>query len=267
MQLGWDTTYVELSLIFNVIKMVLKYIITVMCAFFSLQTWCMAQKAIDKKAQKVIRECVAAHGGKHYQNFDISFDFRKYKVSIWVKNADFKYERTTQDSSKNDILDVLNNAGFVREINGVKQILSAKEEDRYREGLNSIAYFALLPFKLTDPAVNLAHIGTIKIDDQKYDKIKVWFNAEGGGKDHEDVFCYWINQKTHTLDYLSYANGGPRFRKATKRATVSGIVFQDYENYEILDKTIRTDEYDKAFMQGKAKLLSKIEQVNYKANQ
>jgi bacterioferritin (cytochrome b1) len=65
---------------------------------------------------------------------------------------------------------------------------------------------------------------------------------------------------------LSYANGGPRLRKATKRETVGGIVFQDYENYEILDKTISTTEYDKAFLEGKSKLLSKIEQSNYSAN-
>ena len=114
--------------------------------------------------------------------------------------------------------------------------------------------------------VHLAHIGTIKIDNQEYDKIKVWFSAEGGGKDHEDVFCYWINQKTHTLDYLAYANGGPRFRKATKRETVNGIVFQDYENYQIPDKTIPTSDYDKVFIAGNAKLLSKIEQTHYQAN-
>ncbi len=230
---------------------------------FCMPSCSTAQKSDDKKAQKIIQLCVAVHGGKSYQNMDVSFDFRKFKVRIQNNNNLFTYERTTEDSLKNTIHDVLNNDGFVREINGSKQPLTAKDLDKYKEGLNSIAYFVLLPFKLTDAGAHLAYIGTTKIDNQDYDKIKVWFSAEGGGKDYQDVFCYWINQKTHTLDYLAYANGGPRFRKAIKRETVKGIVFQDYENYEILDKTIPTFDYDKAFTEGKAKLLSKIEQTNY----
>ena len=226
----------------------------------------IAQKSVDNKAVKIIQMSVEAHGGKKYQNFDISFDFRQYRVRIKNNMSLFEYERTTQDSLKNTIRDVLNNTGFAREINGKKQTLSAKDEDKYREGINSIAYFMLLPFKLTDPGAHLAHIGTIKMGNQEYDKIKVWFSEEGGGKDHEDVFCYWINQKTHTLDYLAYANGGPRFRKATKRETVNGIVFQDYENYQISDKTLSTSDYDKVFIAGNAKLLSKIEHTHYQAN-
>jgi len=84
----------------------------------------------------------------------------------------------------------------------------------------------------------------------------VIFDQKGGGKDYEDEFFYWINWQTNTLDYLSYANCGPRLRKAVKRETACGIVFQDYE---ILDETISTTECDKAFLEGKAKLLSKIE--------
>lgn len=220
----------------------------------------------DSKAEKIINECVEKHGGKNYENFDISFDFRKFRVRIMQNKTSFTYERTTQDSLNNEIRDVLTSESFSREINGKKVELSAKDTDKYREGTNSIAYFVLLPYKLKDKAVNLKYIGETTINNQKYDKIEVSFDAEGGGKDHEDVFCYWINQTTHTLDYLAYANGGPRFRKATKRETVDGIIFQDYENYEILDKLVPTSQYDQAFIEGKAKLLSKIEQTNYAIN-
>lgn len=244
----------------------LKYLISFLFASFSLSFSCFAQKTIDKKAQKIIQECVAAHGGKNYKNVDVSFDFRTFKIRIKSKGSEFQYERTMQDSLKRNVHDVLNNVGFTREINNEKQALSQKDMDKYREGVNSVAYFVLLPYKLMDIAVNSAHVGTMTLDNQTYDKIKVWFDTEGGGKDHEDVFCYWINQKTHMLDYLAYTNGGPRFRKAMKRHTVNGIVFQDYENYEILDKTLRTDEYGKAFVEGKAQLLSVIEQTNYVSN-
>jgi hypothetical protein len=65
------------------------------------------------------------------------------------------------------------------------------------------------------------------------------------------------------LDFISYASGGPRFRKAIKREKVDGVVFQDYENYEVIDSTLDMFNYDKAYINGKVKLLSKIEQQNY----
>jgi len=225
-----------------------------------------AKKEIDEKAKTIVDQCIEAHGGSNYQTFDVSFDFRKFKVRLKQTGAQFSYERTMADSLNNVYHDSLTNNSFVRKLNGQPQELSQKDTDKYREGTNSIAYFVLLPYKLSEPAVNLKYVGEITIENQLYDKIRVTFDQEGGGKDHEDEFCYWINRQTHTLDYLSYANGGPRLRKATKRETVSGIVFQDYENYEILDKTISTTEYDKAFLEGKSKLLSKIEQSNYSTN-
>jgi Iap family predicted aminopeptidase len=76
------------------------------------------------------------------------------------------------------------------------------------------------------------------------------------------VFCYWINQKTYLIDYIAYANGGPRFRKATTRHKAGDIIVQDYENYEIKDKTILTSDYDRVYREGGAKLLSKIEHTN-----
>ena len=88
----------------------------------------MAQKTTDKKAKDIIQRCVAVHGGKNYQNLNISFDFRKYKFKIKNNGSLFEYERTTQDSVNNTVRDVLNNAGFARDINGQKQTLSAKEE-------------------------------------------------------------------------------------------------------------------------------------------
>ncbi|NBB23484.1 hypothetical protein GVN20_29335 [Runella sp. CRIBMP] len=214
--------------------------------------------------KQIFEACVKAHGGNNYEKFDISFDFRKFRYRISQEGEKFSYERTTTDSLKNVIVDVLDNPHFERKINGVQQSLSAKDESKFRESTNSIAYFVLLPYKLLDKAVNLEWMGTTEIEGQQYDKIKVWFDVEGGGKDHEDVFCYWINQKTKTLDYLAYDNGGPRFRKATKRETVGGIVFQDYENYELSDTTLKVFEYDAQFVVGKTKLLSKIEQANYK---
>lgn len=226
----------------------------------------IAQKMNDKNAKKIIESCVEAHGGKNYQNLNVSFDFRKFKIKLINKGSMFEYQRSTQDSLHNTVTDILNNNGFRRELNGKLQVLSNIESDKFKEATNAVCYFMLLPYKLLDGGVSSEFVGTIKIENQEYDKVKVFFNKEGGGTDYNDVYCYWINQKTHTLDYLAYTTGGARFRKATKREKVGGIIFQDYENYEILDTTTSSVKYDSAFLAGKFKLLSKIEQTNYKAN-
>ena len=227
---------------------------------------CNYNSAKDKKATEIVNECIAAHGGKNYRNMDISFDFRQFRVHLKQNGGTFLYERTSKDSLNNVWHDELTNDSFTRKMNGKKVALSQKEIHKYKEGLNAISYFVLLPFKLSEPAVNLEYLGEITIENKVYEKIGVSFDAAGGGKDHLDEFCYWINKTDHTMDYLAYASGGPRFRKAVKREKVDGIVFQDYENYEVSDSTFATVNYDSAFIAGKVKLLSKIEQQNYTSN-
>ncbi len=217
------------------------------------------------KARIIVDKSIKAHGGKAYDNFAVSLDFRQFHLVLKQNKTLFQYERTLTDSTQTVWRDVLNNDGFHRERNGLKVELSEKDTKKYHEGINSQAYFLLLPYKLKDKAVILTYLGEATVQGQKQYKIQVSFQKEGGGKDFEDVFCYWINQKTYLIDYIAYSEGGPRFRKATLRQTVGGIVFQDYENYEIKDKTIPTSDYDRVFTEGGAKLLSKIEHTHFKA--
>ncbi len=232
-------------------------------ALFLMVISCREKRPQDQKARSIVAQCIQQHGGDHYRNMEVSFDFRQFRVHLKQKEGSFLYERTFRDSANNTVRDILTNNDFNREVNGKKQSLSKKEADKYQEGLNAIAYFVLLPYKLSEPAVNLKYLGEITIDSIKYDKIGVSFEANGGGKDYQDEFCYWINKTSHTLDYLAYASGGPRFRKAVKREKVTGIVFQDYENYVVADSTLSTANYDQAFLTGNVKLLSRIEQQNY----
>lgn len=235
-------------------------------AFMFIYIACSDKRRGDEKAIAIVDQCIEVHGGKNYRDMNVFFDFRQFRVHLKQKEGAFLYERTSRDSLNNEIHDILTNDSFIREVNGKKQDLSQKETDKYKEGLNAIAYFALLPYKLSEPAVKLKYLGETVIENKKYDKIGVSFEATGGGKDHQDEFCYWINHDGHTMDFLSYASGGPRFRKAIKRERVDGVVLQDYENYEVRDSTLATFDYDKAFIAGNVKLLSKIEQQNYTSN-
>ena len=216
------------------------------------------------KAHKIVNKSIKAHGGKAYQKMAVSLDFRQFHLVLTQNKTLFQYERTMTDSTQTVWHDVLNNNGFYRERNGIKVELSEKDAKKYHEGINSQAYFLLLPYKLNDKAVIMNYLGEVIVEGQKQYKIKVSFQQQGGGEHHEDVFCYWINQKTYLIDYIAYSEGGPRFRKATLRHKAGGIVFQDYENYEIKDKKILTSDYDRVFTEGGAKLLSKIEHTNFK---
>ncbi len=236
----------------------------ILIAAFALSLFSCKEKS--DKAHEIVEKSIAAHGGAKYENFTAEFDFRKFHIKMMheMKGSSlrFQYERISKDSARNDIWDIINNDGFMRLINGNEVQLSEKDITKYTNAVNSVAYFVLLPYKLQDKAVNLEYLGEASLENKKYDKIKVWFNQEGGGKDFEDVYCYWFNQETHQMDYIAYANGGPRFRRVKNRQTVGGIVFQDYENFAITDTTISTSDYDKAFIAGKDSLLSLIEQKN-----
>ena len=233
-------------------------IILFISSLFSCATVVKKSSSIE---QKVIDEAIETHGGKLYANAHYGFKFRDTKYTFKHKNARYEY---TSDRSKNDrdVHYYLNNDQFVKTINGDTLKLSDKDIIRNGNSLNSVIYFALLPYRLNDPAVIKSYKGTTKIKDQAYHIVEVRFTEEKGGTDHEDIYYYWINQKTKTMDYLAYNfhvnGGGVRFRSAYNARMVEGIRFQDYENYSA---AINTDlgELPGMYERGELKLLSKIE--------
>lgn len=217
----------------------------------------------QKDAKEIIKEAIQAHGGDAYQNKRIAFDFRQFHLTLEQQNGRFRYERTHRDSAGVLVREVLTNDSLTRFLNGRPQTLDTAQTGRYSRAVNSIAYFVLLPQKLADPAVLADYVGESRIDGQAYDEVRVRFRAEGGGKDHGDTFFYWFNQQTHTMDYLAYSEGGPRFRKAINPQTVGGIRFQDYINYKGDEKdTTSVGTYDRRYEAKQLPELSRIEQKN-----
>lgn len=187
------------------------------------------------KADSILAKSVKAHGGDLYNSAHYKFTFRDGIYSF--KNNGNNYRYTKQEvKDGNNITDTLSNAGFVRYINNEKQTLSEKYADAYSNSLNSVIYFATLPHKLQDPAVSLYYQGDVKIKNKNYHAIEVKFAQEGGGKDFDDEYYYWVNTETNRIDYLAYNytvnEGGVRFRSAFNPRVVDGILFQDYINYK-----------------------------------
>lgn len=227
-------------------------------------TSCVKEKTLS--ANDIVDNTIQISGGEKYLNAEIDFDFRDKHYRSVREQGEFLYQREFQDSI-GTIKDVLNNKGFQRFINNEIAEIPDSMAVKYTSSVNSVHYFALLPFGLNDAAVNKSSLGDVTIKDKLYHKIKVWFSQDGGGEDFEDMFIYWIDKETFKADYIAYSyiedDGiGIRFREAYNERIVNGLRFVDYNNYKSEDATINLLGLDAAFETGKLKLLSKIELEN-----
>ena len=163
----------------------------------------------------------------------------------------------------------LTNDGFTREIDGREVDVPDSMAIKYSNSINSVIYFALLPYGLNDPAVNKRYLGDKNIKGKDYHKIQITFDQEGGGEDFEDIFVYWINVENYTIDYLAYKystdGGGMRFREALNERYIEGVRFADYINYKAPKSGLPADS-DDIFLNGKLKELSRIELEDIKVN-
>jgi len=191
------------------------------------------------RAQLLVDSAIIAHGGALYDSSYVEFVFRNRRYVRERKGGTFTYERifTNPKDSSQQVRDILTNNNFRREINGERVALHDTLSFAYTNSVNSVIYFALIPYRLNDPAVNKKYLGQTVLKGEPYHQIQITFDEKGGGKDFEDVFIYWIHAKTYHIDYLAYSyevdGGGIRFREAINPRSVKGIRFQDYINYEV----------------------------------
>ena len=210
-------------------------IIVILGACSSMTNFETKAKTQVPPEQALLLKTYNAHGGELYNSAHYSFQFRGKDYSFHNDGPRFRYS-VQSEKNRNITEDILNNTGIRRTINGVPAKIDENRIAGYTGSLNSVIYFATLPHKLLDPAVNKEFIGETIIKGQNYKILKVYFNEEGGGTDHDDVFHYWINTSTSRIDYLAYNytvnKGGVRFREAYNPRVIDGILFQDYVNYK-----------------------------------
>jgi hypothetical protein len=221
----------------------------------------LAQCSEKKEARYIVDRCIEVHGGERYDHARISFDFRGRHYELKRQGGLYTYTRSFSDSL-GTYVDVLSNTGFQRFLNDSLVSLSDEWKGRYTSSINSVAYFALLPKPLNDPAAQKVLIGEELLSGDHYYKIKVTFAEEGGGADHDDVFMYWIHQETFTMDYFAYAytseGGGMRFREAVNARMVNGIRVSDYKNYRPKTDSVPIDQMGALFSEGALELFSEI---------
>ncbi len=212
--------------------------------------------------QKIIDQVIEHHGGENYNNVKIEFVFRGDQFEIVRNDGKFEYTKSYTDSSGNKIKDVMNNSGIHRFVNGEKVELSSDEKNAIDTQVNSVVYFTLLPQPLNDKAVIKKYLGETIIEGNPYHEIQVTFQHEGGGRDYQDRYIYWVNTETNEMEYFSYFyhvnDGGHRFRKAVNTRRVGGILFSDHINYtsDVIEKNV--EDYDRELKDGILKKVSDV---------
>lgn len=215
-----------------------------------------AQK--DGKAQQIVDRAIAVSGGELFMKSKVSFTFRGKRHFVDQDDKAYYYSRHFL-ADGDSIKDVLENGSFKRYLNGEDSGKSKRQLSRAFEDVNSVSYFAMLPYKLNDVAVIKHYEGEIEIKGELYDKVKVTFEGEGSGDSPDNIFYYWFNRETGFMDYLGYTKGGFRFRAAYNQRFVNGIRFVDYVNYSGGVYTANAlEEYDQLYNADKLKELSRI---------
>lgn len=216
----------------------------------------------EQSADKLIQSAIEYHGGEAYESLNLKFQFRDKFYALRHAGGSFRYERIFKDSTGSEINDILDNNGFKRLIEGEKVELSAEDSTAYANSVNSVHYFALLPYNLKDEAVLAHNKEDVLIKGKPYKSIEVKFKKEGGGTDYEDVFMFWFNTNTYEMDYFAYSyeteGGGVRFRESINKEKVEGVIFQDYNNYKA-EKGTDLASLPAMFEKGELELLSKID--------
>lgn len=215
-------------------------------------------------ANALIEEMTVFQGRNDLDRTHIQFDFRNYSYNAWRYDGQYRYSRSFEDDSLGDVLDVLDNDGVYRFINGTETPQTTLKRNSIETDVNSVVYFALLPYNLTDPAVISEHLGSDSIDGVEYDVLEVTFKQEGGGRDYEDRFIYWIDKAEPVIEYMAYYyhtdGGGSRFRKAVNRRRSGGILFADYLNYKANPDTVGSavENFGRLFNDGAVEQVSEI---------
>ncbi len=226
------------------------------------------------RAKAIIREAVRAAGLEDMDNQTVSFRFRDKHYRYRQQDGHYTYERWWTDTLTDDrIRDVLNNNGLTRYVNDQTVELTEKQQKAYGNSVNSVIYFAFMPWALLDPAVRPTYLGRDTIGGELLDLIHVGFATENGGDDSDDEFLYWFTPDGRQLKYLAYTHPGgksPRLREAYNERRANGITVRDYRNFATPGNTpLAVDRLATAYRRGELVLLSLIdlEEVRVEINE
>lgn len=232
-----------------------------MCSLMVLASFLWSCKEKSADANEIVNLAMKAHGSYLLKNSTTTFTFRDVDYQTTRSSGRYSFTRTFITDS-DTIKDVKTNSNITRYRNGKTVFVSDSLKKKHDAALNSVIYFAQLPYGLDGLAVIKKYVGAEIIKGENYHKIQVTFKKDGGGEAYEDVFIYWIQKETFLVDYLAYsfceAECGYRFRESVNRTNHSGVIMQDYKNYKSGIENIKLEQLAQLFENGKLELMSEI---------
>jgi len=214
------------------------------------------------EADRIVLASIDRHGGPLLEDSRIRFTFRDAQFDVLTHRGTFRNERTYRDALGRSITEVMANDGVHMIVNGEEVPLDPAMQAQVETDVNSVVYFAFLPFRLRDPAVRLRYLGPDEVEGRLYHRIEVTFEQEGGGQDWDARFVHWIHAEDHTLDYFAYrysrGEGGTRFRRAINAREVGGLLIRDWENFAAPSEVEALEDYPALLESGDLNLLSLI---------
>lgn len=234
---------------------------TLLIGLIFLAAACKEKQHRNLSAQEIVDRSIEVAGGDRYGHSSVSFRFRDRTYTMDSYTGHRLLKRITETDTA-VVTDIKEGNEFRRLLNDSLVRVPDTMAVKYANSVNSVHYFAYLPYGLNDRAVNKELLGEATLNGKSYYKIRVTFDRQGGGSDYDDVFLYWINRDTFTPDFLAYEyhtdGGGIRFREAYNERYVNGIRFVDYHNY-MAEEGSDLLKLDSLFRAGSLKWLSDIE--------
>ena len=234
----------------------------------SIMISCQNKKSNELSAQQIIDRAIEKAGGDLYGCSEIDFVFRDRQYSLDYENKR-KVLRRRFEVDSGLVTDTRWHDDFERKIGEMAVSVPDSMARKYANSINSVHYFAYLPYGLNDPAVNKKLLGQRAVKGKEYYVVEVTFNQEDGGDDYEDIYVYWFDKNSFKPDYLAYEfhvdGGGMRFREAYNERFIEGIRFVDYSNYKPVEKVSIYD-IDQLYAENRLELLSRIELQDIRVN-
>lgn len=195
----------------------------------------------DTEALALLDRARTRHGSALLDEATVRFSFRGTPFVLRRSGGDFRYSRTRTDSLGRTVEEVVDNAGTHRFVEGERVPLAPDEAAAVHTAVNSVAYFALLPAPLADPAVRARLLTPDRVGGEDYDRVEVTFARDGGGADYDDRYVYWLRRSDGQVGHYAYtyevspgdtarAATGTRFRVPIRSYRRGGVLFQDWRN-------------------------------------
>ena len=166
-----------------------------------------ALAASDPEAVKVAERTLEAMGGADAWGATrfLRFNFFGFRLHHWDRyTGRHRLEGQTRDGDAYVVLHNIQTREGKVWLNGEPLAGEAADEwlERAYGAWVNDTYWLLMPYKLRDPGVNLAHDGEEEIDGQVYDKLKLTF--DGVGLTPGDTYWAYVNRETGLMDRWAY---------------------------------------------------------------